>query len=410
MGKTIKVNSEIGKLKTVLLKRPGRELENLTPATLNNLLFDDIPYLKGIQQEHDQFAKALADNGAEVLYLEKLLGETLQDPSIKYAFIQDILSESKPYTYGLEIPLSRYLSELPLPEMIQKVMSGIRKDEANVSKGVHLYDIIEKQNFFYLDPLPNLYFTRDPAAVIGNGIMINRMNQPARRSESMFMEYIVKHHPRFSKENIPIWLGRHEPFSIEGGDTLMLSSHIVAVGISERTAPHAIENLAKQLFKRSKNIKKVLAIEIKKTRAFMHLDTVFTMVDREIFTIHPAILGEKKQLNVYILEAGDDPNHLQITHQTDLEQALKEALSLSEILMLPCGGGDVVAAAREQWNDGSNTLAIAPGTVITYDRNYLSNDLMRQNGINVIEIPGSELVRGRGGPRCMSMPLYREDL
>lgn len=406
----IQVNSEIGRLRTVLVKRPGPELENLTPDTLGRYLFDDIPYLKAIQQEHDMFAKALQQEGTEVLYLEQLIIETLADDQIKTAFVTQLLQEQRQNTFGLEVPLCEYLLGIPTDQMVAKIMGGIRKDEAGFSKGVHLHDMAENHNFFYLDPLPNLYFTRDPGAAIGNGIAINRLSQPARQVESIFLEAIIKSHPRYLEKNVPIWHDRYQDFPIEGGDILVLSPEVVAIGISERTTPQAIELLAKSLFKKNPRTEKVVAVQIQKTRAYMHLDTVFTMVDLDKFTIHPGILSSQNELNIYLLEPTSDPEHLKISHRTDLASTLKEVLRLSDILLLPCGGGDRIASAREQWNDGSNTLAIAPGVVVTYDRNYLSNELLRQHGVRVIEVPGSELVRGRGGPRCMSMPLFREDL
>jgi arginine deiminase len=258
--------------------------------------------------------------------------------------------------------------------------------------------------------MPNLYFTRDPAASIGNGLSINRMCEPARHRESLFIKYIITHHPRFAVHNVPVWLDRSSPSPIEGGDELILSDEVIAIGVSSRTSARAIEKLAINLFKSNTSFKKVLAIEIPKCRAFMHLDTVFTMVDHDKFTIHPAILGPLGNMNVYILEKGNDEEHVNISHCSNLQQALKEALQLNNLVLIPCGGGDEIASSREQWSDGSNTLAIAPGVVVTYDRNYISNELFRQHGIKVIEILSSELSRGRGGPRCMSMPIVREDI
>jgi len=226
----------------------------------------------------------------------------------------------------------------------------------------------------------------------------------------LFMQYIINHHPRFVGHDVPVWLDRDFGFSIEGGDELILSDEVVAIGVSARTSARAIEKLALNLFKKQDGFKKVVAVEIPKCRAFMHLDTVFTMVDYDKFTIHPEIQGPQGNMNVYILEKGVDDQHVNITHRTNLQEALKEVLGLNELILIPCGGGDEIAASREQWNDGSNTLAIAPGVVVTYDRNYISNELLRQHGIEVIEISSSELSRGRGGPRCMSMPIVREDL
>ncbi|RWQ71901.1 arginine deiminase [Bacillus cereus] len=410
MKHPIHVTSEIGELQTVLLKRPGKEVENLTPDYLQQLLFDDIPYLPIIQKEHDYFAQTLRNRGVEVLYLEKLAAEALVDKKLREEFVDRILKEGQADVNVAHQTLKEYLLSFSNEELIQKIMGGVRKNEIEISKKTHLYELMEDHYPFYLDPMPNLYFTRDPAASVGDGLTINKMREPARRRESLFMEYIIKYHPRFAKHNVPIWLDRDYKFPIEGGDELILNEETIAIGVSARTSAKAIERLAKNLFSRQNKIKKVLAIEIPKCRAFMHLDTVFTMVDYDKFTIHPAIQGPKGNMNIYILEKGSDEETLKITHRTSLMEALKEVLGLSELVLIPCGGGDVIASAREQWNDGSNTLAIAPGVVVTYDRNYVSNTLLREHGIEVIEVLSSELSRGRGGPRCMSMPIVRKDI
>ncbi|CAM4098651.1 arginine deiminase [Bacillus albus] len=410
MKHPIHVTSEIGELQTVLLKRPGKEVENLTPDYLQQLLFDDIPYLPIIQKEHDYFAQTLRNRGVEVLYLEKLAAEALVDKKLREEFVDRILKEGQADVNVAHQTLKEYLLSFSNEELIQKIMGGVRKNEIETSKKTHLYELMEDHYPFYLDPMPNLYFTRDPAASVGDGLTINKMREPARRRESLFMEYIIKYHPRFSSHNVPIWLDRDYKFPIEGGDELILNEETIAIGVSARTSAKAIERLAKNLFSRQNKIKKVLAIEIPKCRAFMHLDTVFTMVDYDKFTIHPAIQGPKGNMNIYILEKGPDEETLKITHRTSLMEALKEVLGLSELVLIPCGGGDVIASAREQWNDGSNTLAIAPGVVVTYDRNYVSNTLLREHGIEVIEVLSSELSRGRGGPRCMSMPIVRKDI
>ncbi|MBL3890491.1 arginine deiminase [Bacillus cereus] len=410
MKHPIHVTSEIGELQTVLLKRPGKEVENLTPDYLQQLLFDDIPYLPIIQKEHDYFAQTLRNRGVEVLYLEKLAAEALVDKKLREEFVDRILKEGQADVNVAHQTLKEYLLSFSNEELIQKIMGGVRKNEIETSKKTHLYELMEDHYPFYLDPMPNLYFTRDPAASVGDGLTINKMREPARRRESLFMEYIIKYHPRFAKHNVPIWLDRDYKFPIEGGDELILNEETIAIGVSARTSAKAIERLAKNLFSRQNKIKKVLAIEIPKCRAFMHLDTVFTMVDYDKFTIHPAIQGPKGNMNIYILEKGSDEETLKITHRTSLMEALKEVLGLSELVLIPCGGGDIIASAREQWNDGSNTLAIAPGVVVTYDRNYVSNTLLREHGIEVIEVLSSELSRGRGGPRCMSMPIVRKDI
>ncbi|MBC1322170.1 arginine deiminase [Listeria welshimeri] len=407
MEKALNITSEIGKLQTVLVKRPGSELENITPEYLESLLFDDIPYLKMMQKEHDFFVKRMQDSNIEVLYLEKLAAEALRKAGNKETFLTKMINESNQMDESA-LYVRDYLMSFNEEEMIRKLMAGLKKSEIPERKKKHLNEMMSEQYPFFLDPLPNLYFTRDPAAVIGSGVTINKMFQPARRRESIFIELILKHHPRFSNQEVPIWSGREEPFSLEGGDELVLNEETVIVGVSERTDARAVERLAESLFARAPKIKKVLAVEIPETRSFMHLDTVFTMVSDAQFTIHPAIQNQQGELNVYILEKGK--NGLEITPRRDFRRVIAEVLEVPEVEFIPCGGEDVIVSAREQWNDGANTLAIAPGEVITYDRNQVSNDLLRRAGIKVHEVISSELSRGRGGPRCMTMPLVRENL
>ncbi|MBC1443614.1 arginine deiminase [Listeria seeligeri] len=404
---TLNITSEIGKLRTVLVKRPGSELENITPEYLHSLLFDDIPYLKMMQKEHDYFVKTMQDAQIEVLYLENLAAEALRESGDKEIFLTKMIQESSQLDASA-LYVRDYLMSFDEKEMIKKLMSGVKKSEIPARKKKHLNEMMENQYPFFLDPLPNLYFTRDPAAVIGNGVTINKMFQPARRKESMFMELILQHHPRFSKQEIPIWTDREAQFPMEGGDELILNKETILIGVSERTDARAVEQLAENLFSRETQIKRVLAVEIPETRSFMHLDTVFTMVNYDQFTIHPAIQNQQGELNVYILEQGD--NGLEITPRKDFQRVMAEVLEVPEVDFIPCGGEDVIVSAREQWNDGANTLAIAPGEVITYDRNQVSNELLRSAGIKVHEVISSELSRGRGGPRCMSMPLARENL
>ncbi|MBF2599870.1 arginine deiminase [Listeria seeligeri] len=403
----LNITSEIGKLRTVLVKRPGSELENITPEYLHSLLFDDIPYLKMMQKEHDYFVKTMQDAQIEVLYLENLAAEALRESGDKEIFLTKMIQESSQLDASA-LYVRDYLMSFDEKDMIKKLMSGVKKSEIPARKKKHLNEMMENQYPFFLDPLPNLYFTRDPAAVIGNGVTINKMFQPARRRESMFMELILQHHPRFSKQEIPIWTEREAQFPMEGGDELILNKETILIGVSERTDARAVEQLAENLFSRETQIKRVLAVEIPETRSFMHLDTVFTMVNYDQFTIHPAIQNQQGELNVYILEQGD--NGLEITSRKDFQRVMAEVLEVPEVDFIPCGGEDVIVSAREQWNDGANTLAIAPGEVITYDRNQVSNELLRSAGIKVHEVISSELSRGRGGPRCMSMPLVRENL
>ena len=258
--------------------------------------------------------------------------------------------------------------------------------------------------------MPNLYFTRDPFASIGNGISLNKMYSVTRNRETIYAEYIFNYHPMY-KDSVIKYYDRYNPYHIEGGDILNINEHVLAVGISQRTEPEAIDQLAKNLFKNEDcKIDTVLAFNIPNSRAFMHLDTVFTQIDYDKFTYHPGIMDT---LEVYEITEGDDPDSyedLTVKKITDsLENILKKYVG-RDITLIPCAGGDKVAAEREQWNDGSNTLCIAPGVVIVYDRNDITNKTLRSYGIKVLEMHGAELSRGRGGPRCMSMPLVREDL
>lgn len=392
-----------------MLHRPGKELENLAPDILHRMLIDDIPYLKIAQEEHDAFAHVLRQQGIKVLYLEDLLAESLTDEKVRRAFLDQLLDESSIKKQDpLHQLLLNYLQELPTKEMVKTVIAGIRKSAIHNSTP-SLADLAEDPDYpFYLDPMPNVYFTRDQQAAIGSGMTINRMTFRARRRESLFMETILKNHPDFKNATIPVWRDRYHHGRLEGGDELVLNNHVLAVGISQRTSATAITDLAHNLFDHS-SYDTILAIKIPHNHAMMHLDTVFTMINYNQFTVHPFILDKAGKIDIYVLQP-DDHNGVKITEKNDLVQVLKENLHLSELDLIPTGGGDPIAAPREQWNDGSNTLAIAPGEVVTYDRNYVSNDLLRKHGIIVHEIRSSELSRGRGGPRCMSCPLIREDL
>lgn len=407
MGKPIHVFSEIGKLKTVLLKRPGPEIENLTPIIMDNLLFDDIPYLQIAQEEHDNFANILKNAGVEILYLEKLVAEAIDSGNVKEQFLNKMLDESHIESNDVRDSLYEFLISMETPAMVDKIIAGVRTKDIEVRSN-SLYDLLSDDYPFYMDPMPNLYFTRDPSASIGNGMTVNKMRFEARHRESMFTENILKHHPRFANKGIQVWLNRENQNYIEGGDELVLSDTVIAIGISQRTSGKAIEELSRHLFTKNSGFEKVLAIKIPNNRTMMHLDTVFTMVDHDKFIIHPAIQSKEGKIDVLTIEKTKDD--IQINHSEDLSETIRVALGLDDLVLIPTGNGDEISASREQWNDGSNTLAIEPGVVVTYNRNYVSNELLRSYGIKVLEINSSELSRGRGGPRCMSQPIIREDL
>ena len=405
----INVTSEIGKLKKVMLHRPGVELEHLVPGELERLLFDDIPYLKTARSEHDLFAKILRDNGAEVVYLENLMAEVLkQKPYLKEIFIRQFIQEGGSTANKFSAQLFDFLMNIEdEKELVLKVMSGVGMNELKSQISSPLVDLVKTGGRMIMDPIPNLYFTRDPFATIGRGVSLNQMYSKTRRRETIFGQYILENHPDF--EGTAVYYKRTCPFAIEGGAILNLSRRVLAVGISQRTTPEAIELLAQNIFNDPNcEIETILALDIPSIRAYMHLDTVCTQVDYDKFTIHPGILGS---LRIYEICRGEGKEALHVTElDNSLPAVLAAHLGLDRVTMIHCGGKDRIASEREQWNDGSNTLCIAPGVVVVYDRNYITNRVLEENGVKVLEMPSSELSRGRGGPRCMSMPLIREEI
>lgn len=400
----INVNSEIGKLKAVLLHRPYKELLNLTPYLLDELLFDEIPYLENAQKEHDMFADVFRKNGCEVFYLEDLCAQSLYDDGIRCKFIDEFISEANISCEYVKNILKEYLMSIKSnKDLVLKMMEGIRKNELNLKKPTTLSQIVSRNDFFISKPLPNLYFTRDPFSFIKDGVSLNTMWSVTRRRETLFGKYIFTYHKEFNK--IKKWYDRSDFPSIEGGDILVLSKDVVAIGISQRTTAISIEKIAKKLLTDENGIKTVLALVIPNNRAFMHLDTVLTMVDYNLFTLHPEI---EKTLEIYSLTL-DDKDIKVNKESTDIETVLKKYLEIDKIEFIRQGKGGLLDTHREQWSDGYNTLAIAPREAIVYDRNTITNELLEQHGVKLHKIDSGELSRGRGGPRCMSMPLIRED-
>ncbi len=398
--------SEIGRLNRVLLHRLGDEVEGLVPDNFERLLFDDIPYLKVAQQEHDRFAQVLRNNGVEVLYYLDETAKALEKPGIKSRFIKEFLDASHVHSQGVYEQLSDYLDGMSAFDVVSRAIAGIKKGEIPDIKQKSLADYISVSYPYYTDPMPNLYFTRDPGACIGNGINIHHMSTQARRRESLLLKYIYMYNDEFTAGDEHIWYDYNDEYSIEGGDILVLSEDTVAVGLSQRTTVSGIERFSKKLLSASE-FKKIIVFDIPKCRAFMHLDTVFTMVDYDKFTIHPEIEDPLQLFEISLDRQGE----VKVKSITDsLTNLLKLELSLPAVELIRCGGDDPMAAQREQWNDGSNTLCIAPGKVVTYERNYVTNDILDKKGLTVLTVPSAELSRGRGGPRCMSCPVSREDL
>ena len=382
----INVNSEIGKLKSVLLHRPHKELLNLTPYLLDELLFDEIPFLDNAQKEHDMFANIFRQNGCEVFYLEDLCAESLYDDGIRTAFIEEFLDNADVHVENEKRLLKEYLFSIKdNKELVLKMMEGVRKNEVDLKEPSTLSELVSKHDFFISKPLPNLYFTRDPFSFIKDGVSLHTM---------------------WSVTGIKKWYDRTDIPSIEGGDILVLSEDVVAIGISQRSTAIAIETIAKRLLEDKNGVKTVLAMVIPNNRAFMHLDTVLTSVDRDLFTLHPEI---EKTLEIYSLKLVDGKVKVE-AESTDIEVVLKKYLHVDKIDFIREGKGGLLDTHREQWSDGYNTLAIAPREAIVYDRNTITNQLLEEKGVKLHKIDSGELSRGRGGPRCMSMPLFRENL
>lgn len=404
----IHVYSEIKPLKRVLLHRPGDEFLNLTPNTLERLLFDDIPYLKKAQEEHDVFAGALRAEGVEVVYLVDLAAEALDThPKVREKFLKQFIKEggvTSPIVFDL---VFNYLNQFKdNRELIKKCITGIDSEDLEGYRPSSGFFATRDIGKMILDPLPNLYAPRDPFASIGDGVSIHRMYSVTRQRETIFAEYIFKYHLEY--KDTPKYYDRYNAYHIEGGDIQVLSDEVIAIGISERTEPDAINLLAKNIFSTKGNkFKYVLAFDIPDERSFMHLDTVMTRLDVDKFAVHSQVMHVTKAFEI---SKGKNEEELNIVElNMPLDKLLEKYLHIDKVTLIKCGGGKRIPAEREQWSDGANLLTVRPGVAIAYDRNHVSNEVFRQAGIKIIEVPSSELSRGRGGPHCMSMALERED-
>ena len=389
------VSSEVGRLRTVLLHRPGKELSRLTPRNNADLLFDGVPWVGRAQEEHDAFAQALADRGVEVLYVQELLAQALDLPAARAEVVDAAVAPSE-VGPRLTPALRQWLLDQSSTELAAHLVAGVTHDELPATATHGVVARLTGSSEFVVRPLPNLLFTRDPSAWVGDQVAVTSPSMPARRRETSLLRAVYRYHPRFAGTQVLYGDQPGEAF-LEGGDVLLLGPGVVAVGVGERTTPAGVEAFAERALTAGV-AHTVLAVPIHQERATMHLDTVCTMVDRDAVVMFPAVADS---LQAWSITAGD------VTGPAPFLHAAASALGLSELRVVDTGL-DPVTAEREQWDDGNNTLALAPGLVVAYERNVVTNAALEDAGIEVVRIAGSELGSGRGGPRCMSCPVRRD--
>jgi len=407
------VGSEIGKLNRVILHRPQLGLARLTPSNCDDLLFDDVLRIGKAGEEHDRFHKILEEHDVNVFLLTDLLAETLQNSEAK-KWILDRQCSDERFGATMAREVRNYMDEFDNNELAKRLTGGVAivdiDPELLKAGPKSLNGHMLKETSFVIEPLPNHLFTRDTSCWVYGGVSVNPMAKPARRRETVHLKAIYEFHPMFKNGDFEYWYGKEEKdyqgATIEGGDVEVIGRGKVLIGLSERTTPQGIEALARSLFANGA-ANEVVAVDLGQSRAAMHLDTVLTMLDRDVFTYYPAVVNADSRH--FSLTPGDNGD-IVVTEKADFFKTLAHLADVDHVRMVPTGGGDIFAAEREQWNDANNVLTIRPGVVMGYERNHYTIEKMEKEGIKVIAIPGDELGRGRGGARCMSCPIDRDDI